>query len=832
VIEWFERQTHKTPTAPAIVHGGATTTYADLRDRVRRIDAALRSRGVAPGDLVGVCMRRSVDLVAALLATMRVGAAYVPIDPHHPSDRISLILEDASPRVLLVDGETAKGLNVRWRDRVLPIAAALAFAPDDPPPVPRATSTNVAYVIFTSGSTGRPKGVRVLHHGLSTFLDAMTQEPGLARDDRLVAVTTVSFDIAGLELYLPLVNGATVVLADAETAMNAEELARLIDSAKATVFQATPATFRMLLQAGWKGRAGLKVLCGGEALPAELAEALLPRVASLWNVYGPTETTIWSTLHRVRPGDRPIPIGRSIRGTQTFVLGSRGKPVPIGCIGELNIGGDGVAEGYHGRDDLTRERFVPNPFSSVPNARMYRTGDLVRVLPDGLLAYVGRADFQVKVRGFRIELGEIESVLTARPEVREAVVVARPDASGEFGLVGYFVPSRAGVDVGELREHLRAKLPTYMVPPQLVGLDALPLTPNGKIDRKALPAPTGGAAAETSGDYEPPKSDVEVRLAAMWEDLLGLKRVGVAQSFFDVGGHSLLAVRLTSRIREELGVPIELVQIFRTPTIRGLADAIGGRALVGGSSVVPLRRGATGAPLVCLCGIALYQRLALAIGGDRPVLGVYIPEEGEMLDRIARGDGGGPSAQVLAASYFRAIQSERGMAPLRLLGFCFGGILAFEVAKLARTAGVEVELLALVDSPLWSRMRRARTKQAAIHARRLLREGPGYLVERFAERRAAGEAQSADAVPDEVARLNALATRSRSYVPTGTYGGRAVVVRTDDESIYGTWRRTRLLGWEGILTGPVETLGLSSHHQELLTGETAAEIGRWLSERP
>ena len=431
---------------------------------------------------------------------------------------------------------------------------------------------NLAYVLYTSGSTGKPKGVEIPHAAIVNFLLSMQRAPGFTAADTILAVTTLSFDIAGLELFLPLVSGGRVVIAGRDDTLDPARLMERMRESACTVMQATPALWRALVAAGWSGSASLKVLCGGEALPPDLARALLPRCGELWNMYGPTETTVWSTIHRVTSADGPVSIGRPIANTQVFVLDANRQPTPLGVAGELYIGGDGLARGYRRRDDLTRERFVQSPFT--PEARLYRTGDLARWLPEGLLEWLGRIDHQVKVRGFRIEPGEIEAAIKRHPAVGEVVVVAREDAGGDKQLVAYCVAQRPPADlVDQLRALVRAACPEYMVPAHFVRLDALPRTANGKLDRKALPAPDLGAAPRRTARVAP-RTPTEEMVMGVFRGVLERSDFGVTESFFDLGGHSLMAARLMSQLRAASGVDLPLRSLFERPSVAQLADAI------------------------------------------------------------------------------------------------------------------------------------------------------------------------------------------------------------------------------------------------------------------
>jgi amino acid adenylation domain-containing protein len=572
VHQWIERQCALTPDAIAISFQDQILTYRQLEQRSSQLARHLEFLGVGNEALVGVLLERSIELVISLLAVLKAGGAYIPLDPSFPKDRLSFMLEDSRAAVLitqesLLDTAPVSNAIIVCVDRLPPFNNAEIAGPRN-----AVHAQQRAYVIYTSGSTGTPKGVEVLHQSLTNFLASMQREPGMYASDRLLAVTTPSFDIAGLELYLPLISGAQLVIAPKFAVTDGTILARMLEDEHITVMQATPVTWRLLLESGWQGTAGLKILCGGEALGRELAARLIETGAAVWNLYGPTETTIWSTLHRVEPGEGPIPIGRPIANTQIYVLDNHFEPVPLGAIGELFIGGDGVAHGYLDRPDLTASRFLVDRFRT--GGRMYRTGDLARMLPGGVIEYMGRADAQIKLRGFRIELGEIETILERLPGVRQAVVIVREDTPGDQRLTAYMVAlDRGSVAVDMLREALAAKLPDYMVPAAYVFLDKFPLTPNRKVDRKALPAPTASTTTR-SANYVPPRTNSEKQVAAIWELLLDNQNVGVTENFFDLGGHSLLVIRLQARLRQQFGWEPSLIELFQFPTVASIAKLI------------------------------------------------------------------------------------------------------------------------------------------------------------------------------------------------------------------------------------------------------------------
>jgi amino acid adenylation domain-containing protein len=583
VHQLVEESAARRPAAVAVSSAGETLTYAELNARANRLARRLRRLGVGPESRVAVCLERSAALVTALLGVLKAGGAYVPLDPSHPADRLAYVLEDCLAAVLITESsltDRLPGLLPGYDAHVIALDEVDLAGEDAADLAPVAVPENLAYVIYTSGSTGRPKGVAVRQSSVVNFLASMARQPGFGPDDTLLAVTTISFDIAGLELFLPLAAGGRVELAERETVIDGRRLAARIESSGATVLQATPATWGLLLETGWQGSPGLKVLCGGEALPSDLARELLGRVGSLWNVYGPTETTIWSAAHRVVAEDagsaRPVPLGEPIANTEIYLLGlfEHGpEPVPDGVPGELYIGGEGLARGYFGRPDLTAERFVPDPFSGRPGDRLYRTGDLVRRRPrGGALEFFGRADFQVKIRGFRIELGEIEAVLATYPGVHGCVAVVREDRPGERRLVAYLVAAEAPRH-RELRDFLVQRLPEYMVPSDFVTLASLPLSPSGKVDRRALPSPDPSQPKDET-EYLAPRTPAEERLAGIWGDVLGLERVGVHDDFFTLGGHSLSGARVLSRVRDAFGVELPLSFVFEKRTVEGMAAAV------------------------------------------------------------------------------------------------------------------------------------------------------------------------------------------------------------------------------------------------------------------
>ncbi|CAM2010379.1 polyketide synthase [Acanthopleuribacter pedis] len=567
----FEAQVAKTPHAVAAEFGAVQLSYAELNEATNRLAHALIAKGTQRGDLVGICMERSEQMLIALLATLKAGAAYLPLDPAYPADRLAMICEDGDVALILTNGEQPDWLNAQ-QDR-LDLEASAAWISEQPNDnLAIGTSGDLAYAIYTSGSTGRPKGVLIGHQSVVNFLYTMQRQPGINPADRLLAVTSISFDISVLELFLPILFGATVIIADRATAADGRALADLIQSSTATMMQATPATWEMLFRAGRPPQAGFKVLSGGEAISRDLASRLLDHVGPFFNLYGPTETTIWSTCCHVTSAENAIPIGKPIANTQIYILDDQFQAVPAGTQGNLYIGGEGLSLGYRNRPDLTAERFLSDPFSDQPGARMYWTGDLASFTEDGVIEFHGRADFQVKIRGFRIELEEIEAILDTHPAIEKAIVTARRgEDGGEAHLVGYLIAERDQISLNAARTHLENNLPRYMHPEQFVLVTAMPLTPNGKVDRKSLPAPTRENLL-LDGSFKAASSAVEQQLAKIWGTVLKTDSVGVDDNFFELGGTSLLVGLLNEKLAELTGDKVDTTLIFAYPTVRTMAQ--------------------------------------------------------------------------------------------------------------------------------------------------------------------------------------------------------------------------------------------------------------------
>ncbi|MFI0980563.1 amino acid adenylation domain-containing protein [Streptomyces sp. NPDC021093] len=713
LAELFEEQAARTPESVAVVFEGLEVSYAELNRRANRLAHYLVKQGVGPEQLVGMAVPRSVEMVVAILGILKAGGAYLPIDTDYPADRIDFILRDAQPK--LVIGCDSIGdffvpeatTGVARIDIDTPaFAALLDELPSGNPPRDHdahvACQLNPVYAIYTSGSTGRPKGVLTPNGSLISSLRSMQQRLGLRPTDRFLAISSVSFDTSALEMYLPLLKGAAMVMATREDAKDPEAVASLIDRAHVSFVQGTPPWWQSLVDSGVRWKQDVRALVGGEALSDLLGRQLCERCESVLNVYGPTETTIWTTVGQVSAGSRVPPIGRPIPNARVYVLDGFLQPTPVGAVGELYIAGSGVARGYVNGSQATAQRFVADPFGPA-GSRMYRSGDLARWSHDGELEYAGRVDHQVKVRGFRIELGEIEAVLTGHDSVARAVVIVREDQPGDKRIVAYVTPTAGAnaVDGRVLRKYCGQAVPEYMVPAAVVVLEGFPLTPNGKVDREDLPLP----AQETNPAGRTPRNAQEEVLCGLFAEVLGLESVGIDDDFFDLGGHSLLAIRLMSRARSELGVEWGIRELFQYPTASGLAALIGSGeqqdppASAGQhddylGSLFCLRAQGDLTPVFCAApamGLSWGFTALLPHLAGRPIYALQDPA-------ITDADELAPNVAAIAAHHVRRIREVQPHGPYLLMGRSFGGLVAYEMAAQLERQGESVAFLGLLDA--------------------------------------------------------------------------------------------------------------------------------------
>jgi len=855
-------QAARTSERVAVVFENRLLTYGELNRCANQLAHHLRTLGVGPDVLVGLCMERSADMVVGLLGILKAGGAYVPLDPDFPQDRLAFYAEDSKMPVLVTQEKLlgkvpAPGAQVLCLDRD---GDAIALNPDTDP-VPVSTPEHLAYVIYTSGSTGKPKGVQVVQRAKTNFLNSMRREPGLTESDILMSVTTLSFDIHVLEVWLPLIVGARLVVISRADAGDGSQLLERLTSCGATLLQATPATWRLLMAAGWKGDGKLKALCGGEPMTVELAKQLLERVGELWNMYGPTETTVWSTIQRVTSAAPPILIGRPIDNTTIYLLDRHMNPVPVGAPGELMIGGDGLARGYLNRPELTGEKFVRDPFKKGsgyisaesaaetqpdPFSRIYKTGDVARYLPDGTIECLGRVDHQVKVRGYRIELGEIETVLAQQPAVRSAVVVARKDESGADTLIAYVIPNPGADGSSEtLRAGLKEKLPDYMVPSYFVSLEQWPLTPNGKIDRKQLPAPSEGSNG-SQRVIVAPATDPERALAPIWEEVLKVKPIGITDNFFDLGGHSFLAAVLMARIKTQLGHSLPLGALFAAPTIEKLGKVMQDNLEAGtGTSIVPFNEQGSKPPLFMIAGVGghvfTFHRFAQMLGKDQPVYGVKavgIDGTTRPPDRI----------EDIAAIYAKEITALRPHGPYLLSGYSIGAVVAYELALQLRRAGHKVELLIVFDmnAPGYPK-RLPLPRRVLMHlgnfARLGMQEKKSYLAERIGNVKVrllrklglgvlnAPEIQGVDALPqDAIKRVwAALVDAQLRYLPREQFDGNVLLFKAEEGF---QWAATVMddprMGWDQWTSVGVEAHSVPGGHMEVFSDANIGAVAERL----
>ena len=732
----FEAQVEKNPTGVAIIFEGRELTYQQLNEQANRLAHYLRGLGVGPESRVGVCVERSLDMVVGLLATLKAGGAYVPLDPAYPKERLTFMQQDAQPKVIL----SQKRLAVSLPDQSIPVVYLDAL-PDQiaressENPASGVLPENPAYIIYTSGSTGQPKGVVIEHRSLVNYALAAVQKFAIAPGDRVLQFASINFDASAEEIYPCLISGATLVLRTEEMIQTAATFLALCQAWKITLLD-LPTAYWSHLVTQMEGEnlplpplIRLMIIGGESVLPAKVAlwhKRVGTRVR-LFNTYGPTEATIVATWAEItdinaQPG-KPVPIGRPVPNALIYVLDQSLQPVPIGVVGELHIGGTGLARGYLNQTQLTHDRFIPNPFLSTPGARLYKTGDRVRFLPDGNLEFVGRQDHQVKIRGFRVELNEIEAALARHPAIRENIVTVREDNADDKRLVVYFVPSdtKASPGTQELREFLKHTLPDHMIPAEFVVLEKFPLDPNGKIDRKSLPPPTQDLISGND-KWVAPRNLTEEVLASIWCEILGLQKIGINENFFDRGGHSLLGVQLITQIRSSFQCELPLRSLFQAPTIAELAVLLKQENPFPAncSHLLEIQKGGGKKPLFFIPGggggeseFMVYARMMRQLGHDFPVYGFRIwGLDGKTKPHC--------SSKSMARAFIQELRSVQPTGPYYLAGECLGGILTYEIARQLQNQGEKIAFLGMMDTScpnpliflsLFTRKLRPRLKQ-------------------------------------------------------------------------------------------------------------------------
>lgn len=729
----FEKQCRKTPDKVALIFKDTIVTYGELNRKANQAARYFSSHHLGHGSSIGIYLERSDMMLVCLLAVMKIGASYLPLDPAYPADRIAFMIEDSRADAVIADPGLLADI-IKLQARVILLDYKSISGLNDSDVQNTADPGDLAYTIYTSGSTGKPKGVQIEHKSLMNFLYSMKKTPGLTENDRLCAVTPISFDISILELFLPLIAGATVIITPGDYTADGKLLLNYIKDNNATIMQATPSTWRLLLDAGWKANVLQKILCGGEPIPPDLVEKILDLGLTIWNLYGPTETTVWSTLYHIKNIYDPIMIGKPIGNTKIYILDTDMKPVPVGVPGELFIGGDGVARGYLNRPDLTSDRFIANPFSSDNEERLYRTGDIVRYRHDGNIEFIGRNDQQVKIRGHRIELGEINSVTTQYGGIKYAETVVREDRPGDKRIITYIIKDdkTASISLIELKSFVKKNVPAYMVPSFFIELQTFPLLPNGKINTKALPAPD---QIDSNHEIIKPANSEQEKLLEIWKDVMNVKQISIRENFFDLGGYSLLAVRLIAKINEAFGIDLPLRTLFLHPDIESLSRVIvsiegntgiaqkdaqkGGKPgvhdqyhpldekngrpgsilLSGASSIFPIQPRGNRPFLFIVSGVhaepdGFYRYLSCII----PSLGLDQPVYGLRPRGLLGSEQPHDSIEDMAADYIKEIRLIQPKGPYFIGGECIGGLAAYEIVRQLEKSDDDIGVLLLLDT--------------------------------------------------------------------------------------------------------------------------------------
>ncbi len=815
VHESIFSQAEAAPNALAISDETRVWTYRELVSRSGQIAHALLAAGATPQTRIGVLLERSVELPAALLAVMQIGATYVPLDPIYPPERIKVIVNDAAAGII-ISQETVWARNAV--PGVIPLLLDSLPAAEKPsiphlPPAP----DDLVYLIYTSGSTGIPKGVGITYQNLVTQMAAAQQKIRFGPADQLLAVTTITFDISNIEMYLPLMCGGKLHIAPAETARDGSALASLITDARPTWMQATPATWKMLLAAGWPGLENLSIVCGGEALDVTLARQLLERSRAVWNGYGPTEITIYATFYQVRGDETLMPIGRPLMNYRAYILDAALEPVPPGARGILHIAGPGVALGYQNRPEQTAAAFLPDPF--FPGERMYRTGDLASLLPDGNILFHGRNDFQVKIRGFRIELGEIEAALKLHPAVKDVVVIAQDHPAGNK-LAAFWLPQdQANPD---LRIFLQSRLPEYMIPSVFEKLEHFPLTPSGKVDRKSLaqlPVNISDLA------YVRPSTELEQKLVTIWQEILRVEQVGVTDNFFDLGGHSILATVLVARVKKELGLQLSLAGLFQNNTIRAMAVLLDAQLdSHTEENIVPMQPSGDKPPLLIvtpanLGGIFYLRDLARNFAPDQPVYGVWNFSSGAI------------SVEETAKIIANQVQRVFPKVPYYLIGHSNGGLVALATACRLVEQGQRIGFVALLDTyPPGADEKKMKLEKISlaerfkIHWQRSRQLGIIDAFKYYQLRLIVRAAHLRYRLLKSFAAPQAAKTSSSdAQKEIQPYPGKIIVFRAENNS---DERKNSMKHWTKFALGGLDLIDIPGNHVSIVQGENARVLAK------
>ena len=693
----------------AVVFKDKNLSYKQLNDYANQFANYLLANGIETGDIIGMAVERSFEMLICILGMLKAGAVYTPIDPKYPQERIEYMLSHSNAKKLLVFAADSGKFHSNATEIIIEnIWSELNNYTTEFSQV-EIEGTDLAYILYTSGSTGRPKGVEIMHSNLSNLLKSIQIEPGITQHDRLLAITTISFDIAALELFLPLIAGAELIIADFETARDGRLLLDMIEEKKITIMQGTPSTWRMMLDSGWKKKYPLKIFCGGEPLKLELAKKLLARCGELWNMYGPTETTIYSIIKKIANEDKTITIGKPINNTQIYLLNEQNEIADYGSLGEILIGGDGVAAGYLNQPDLTQERFINDSFNDIPGTKLYKTGDLGRYEENGNIEYHGRIDHQVKIRGHRIELGEIENVLAEEDDIGQAVVVPQEDSSGEINLIAYIVqakhtlvPETAIIDTPKTvkdtwRINLQKKLPDYMIPLDFIALDKFPLTPNYKIDKIQLPKPQRNISIDAK---DIPYDEHTKIVAAIWEEIFGIDTISIKHDFFELGGNSLLAVKIMAAIQRKTGRRLPLSTLFENTTVAGLAKKLSSDKEEKWQALVPIKTTGSKLPLYIIHGAGLnlifFKSTTEYLDEEQPVYGLQAVGLNKKTKPVS-------SFEEIAKIYISEMLESNPEGPYNLVGYSMGGIIAFEMARQLIAMNKIINFIGVLDTYVHTR---------------------------------------------------------------------------------------------------------------------------------
>ena len=821
----IELQAERTPNAIAVKCGSDRFTYKRLSERSDELAKRLRNSGVTRGSVVGIALDRSFDLLAGMIGVLKCGAAYLPLDIVMPRERIAICLADAAPaavltqRSLLQHVTPSEFVNVLVDDDVNLIVEETSWSDESQE---QDTLDDTAYVIYTSGTTGAPKAVEISQRSLLNLLVSMQAEPGFAQKDVLLALTAVSFDIAALELFLPLVSGGTVVIATREEIQDPHLLIAAMKRSLCSVVQATPSTWRTLLRAGWKhagaADAGrqlqLRLLCGGEALTVELADELVATGAEVWNMYGPTETTIWSMIHPVSPEPLgrtySIPVGHPIANTQAYILDAQQQLLPVGVRGELFLGGLGLAKGYRGKPQQTSERFLT--VDAVEGARLYRTGDLALRRRDGTIEVSGRTDNQVKIRGYRVELEAVEASVLLHPQVSAAAARAWPEPTGDMRLVVYIVPKgEKSPSLAEIRAFLSSHSPEYMIPSSIVLLEQMPLTTNGKADRSRLPPP---AVTKDVNVQEVDSSPEEKSLRAIWFSLLGVEQIGLDDDFFSLGGHSVLVAALQQKLNAETGHKVPMSELFHQPTMRQqlkMLESKGVQSRPLPPGVFVLQDGGEQEPTFWVH--YANDSLAKAMGRSQPFYSVVLTTE----DLISLG--AKPSLETIAMFHLQKILATQPTGPYRLGGFCVGGVVAYEIARLLRRANYKVSTLVLVDTPNPSPFK---IKKVFRYCKWIVGTGGSRAISQWFHKRLDDrfKRETVKAPPTEMRKAQEVLEDAASRYRPGRYEGDVLLIQASDRLHMDLFP-----AWKDVIKDGLKTKYVDGHHDDLMKAQNVGDVG-------